>query len=58
MSVVARSVRMYESDVMFNEPDPLGRPWEEIKWYSGNEKVGDVPKPDIPEIQPPKPGKR
>ncbi|MFJ4853698.1 RHS repeat-associated core domain-containing protein [Streptomyces sp. NPDC088730] len=57
MSVVARNVRMYESDVMFNEPDPLGRPWEEIRWYSGNEEVKNVPKPDIPEVQPPKPRK-
>nr|WP_237691236.1 DUF6531 domain-containing protein [Streptomyces sp. SID7834] len=56
MSVVARNVRMYESDAMFNEPDPLGRPWEEIRWYSGNEEI-EVPKPDIPEIQPPKPRK-
>ncbi|MEI5036218.1 hypothetical protein RB201_36910 [Streptomyces sp. S1A(2023)] len=54
MSVVARNVRMHESSVMYNDPDPIGRPWEEIHWYSGNEKI-DVPKPDIPEIQPPKP---
>ncbi|MEU9065101.1 polymorphic toxin type 27 domain-containing protein [Streptomyces sp. NPDC048430] len=56
MSIVARNVRMYESDAMFNEPEPLGRPWEEIRWYSGNEEI-TVPKPDIPEIQPPKPRK-
>ncbi|MFE7106139.1 DUF6531 domain-containing protein [Streptomyces sp. NPDC057575] len=57
MSVVARNVRMYESDVMFDEPDPLGRPWESIRWYSGNEEIKNVTKPDIPEIQPPKPRK-
>ncbi|GGW17080.1 hypothetical protein GCM10010264_71310 [Streptomyces globisporus] len=55
MSVVARSVRMHESSLMFDD-DPIGRPWEEIHWYSGNEKI-DVLKPDIPEIQPPKPRK-
>ncbi|MEU2250771.1 hypothetical protein [Streptomyces sp. NPDC019224] len=57
MSVVARNVRMYESDVMYGDPEPLGRPWEEIRWYSGNEEI-KVPKPDIPEIQPPTPDKK
>ncbi|WP_446459137.1 polymorphic toxin type 27 domain-containing protein [Streptomyces parvus] len=56
MSVVARNVRMYESDVQHGELEPLGRPWEEIRWYSQNEEI-HVPKPDIPEIQPPKPPK-
>ncbi|MER5612839.1 hypothetical protein [Streptomyces sp. NPDC002215] len=56
MSVVARNVRMYESDAMFNEPDPLGRPWEKNTWHSGNEEI-KVPKPDIPETQPPQPRK-
>ncbi|WP_330446360.1 RHS repeat-associated core domain-containing protein [Streptomyces anulatus] len=55
MSVVARNVRMYESSLMFDDDEPIGRPWEEIRWYSGNEEITDVPKPDIPEIQPPKP---
>ncbi|WP_435846326.1 DUF6531 domain-containing protein [Streptomyces globisporus] len=57
MSVVARNVRMYESSLMFDDDDPIGRPWEEIRWYSGNEEIKEVPKPDIPEIQPPKPRK-
>lgn len=57
MSVVARNVRMYESSLMFDDDEPIGRPWEEIRWYSGNEEIKEVPKPDIPEIQPPKPRK-
>ncbi|MEU5283034.1 RHS repeat-associated core domain-containing protein [Streptomyces sp. NPDC020755] len=57
MSVIARNVRMYESSLMFDDDEPIGRPWEEIRWYSGNEEIKEVPKPDIPEIQPPKPRK-
>ncbi|KQX50768.1 MULTISPECIES: RHS repeat-associated core domain-containing protein [unclassified Streptomyces] len=53
MSLVARAVRQYDGDAAWGEPDEerLGRPWEEIDWYSNNEKI-DVPKPDIPEIKP------
>ncbi|MFE7624389.1 RHS repeat-associated core domain-containing protein [Streptomyces sp. NPDC057509] len=57
MNIVARNVRMYESSMEYGDDPPLGRPWEEIRWYSGNEEI-KVPKPDIPEIQPPKPGRR
>ncbi|MFW3460576.1 hypothetical protein ACN24K_07185 [Streptomyces microflavus] len=56
MSFVARNMRMNDSSVMFDDPDPLGRPWEGIRWYSGNEKI-KFPKPDIPELDPPKPRK-
>ncbi len=55
--MLIRNVRMYESSLMFDDDEPIGRPWEEIRWYSGNEEIKEVPKPDIPEIQPPKPRK-
>ncbi|MFK0225269.1 hypothetical protein ACIQUL_05825 [Streptomyces sp. NPDC090303] len=53
MSLVARAVRQYVGDAAWGEPgeERLGRPWEEIHWYSNNERI-DVPKPDIPEIKP------
>ncbi|MFJ5830881.1 RHS repeat-associated core domain-containing protein [Streptomyces sp. NPDC093089] len=53
MSLVAMAVRQYDGDAAWGEPDEerLGRPWEEIHWYSNNERI-DVPKPDIPEIKP------
>ncbi|AZK94255.1 MULTISPECIES: DUF6531 domain-containing protein [Streptomyces] len=51
MSVVVRAVRAYELDVLDGEENPSGRPWESIDWYSGNEKI-NVPKPDIPELDP------
>ncbi|MFC9593631.1 DUF6531 domain-containing protein [Streptomyces sp. NPDC056944] len=53
MSVVALAVRNYDGSAAWGDPEDerLGRPWEEIHWYSNNERI-DVPKPDIPEIQP------
>ncbi|MDJ0381417.1 RHS repeat-associated core domain-containing protein [Streptomyces sp. G-G2] len=59
MNIVALNVRKYEMDAMDGEPEDLrsGRPWEEIHWYSNNERV-HVPKPDIPEIQLPATVKR
>lgn len=43
MSIVARNVRMYESSMEYGDDPPLGHPWEEIRWYSGNEEI-KVPK--------------
>jgi hypothetical protein len=60
MSVVALNVRMHEGGIALGEPESelLGRSWDSINWYSGNEKI-DVPRPDIPELAPPpKPNKR
>ncbi|MFI8768932.1 hypothetical protein ACIGN6_29050 [Streptomyces sp. NPDC053792] len=53
MSVVALAVRNYDGAAAWGDPEDerLGRPWEEIHWYSNNERI-EVPKPDIPEIQP------
>ncbi|MFD9034702.1 RHS repeat-associated core domain-containing protein, partial [Streptomyces sp. NPDC059567] len=53
MSLVAMAVRQYDGDTAWREAeeDRLGRPWEEIHWYSNNERI-EVPKPDIPEIKP------
>ncbi|MCX4819181.1 DUF6531 domain-containing protein [Streptomyces sp. NBC_01142] len=55
MSQVAYYVKKYEIDVADGYPEHMrdGRPWEEIHWYSNNERI-DVPKPNIPEIQMPK----
>ncbi|MEE1756382.1 RHS repeat-associated core domain-containing protein [Streptomyces sp. SP18CS02] len=54
MSQVAYAVRNYDGAAAWGDPEDErpGRPWEEIHWYSNNERI-DVPKPDIPEIQPP-----
>ncbi|MFJ4962331.1 polymorphic toxin type 27 domain-containing protein [Streptomyces sp. NPDC088729] len=51
MSVVARAVRAYETDVADGYVDPDGRPWEEISWYSGNARI-HIDKPDIMELNP------
>ncbi|MFD4143434.1 RHS repeat-associated core domain-containing protein [Streptomyces sp. NPDC058572] len=51
MSVVALAVRKYEADVEDGDPNPTGRSWEEIRWYSGNERI-HVDKPDIIELNP------
>ncbi|MFD7506091.1 hypothetical protein [Streptomyces sp. NPDC059850] len=53
MSLVALAVRNYERSAAWGDPEDerLGRPWEENHWYSNNQRI-DVPKPDIPEIQP------
>ncbi|MGW7095764.1 hypothetical protein [Streptomyces sp. NPDC054874] len=50
MSVVARAVRAYETDVADGYANPDGRPWEEIAWYSGNEKIDINDKPDTMEL--------
>ncbi len=52
MSVVARAVRAYETDVADGYANPDGRPWEEIAWYSGNKKIDINDKPDIMELNP------
>ncbi|MFD7258410.1 polymorphic toxin type 27 domain-containing protein [Streptomyces sp. NPDC059874] len=52
MSVVARNVRMHEAEVADGDPNPMGRSWDSIHWYSNNERV-HVPRPDIPELSPP-----
>ncbi|MER5965847.1 RHS repeat-associated core domain-containing protein [Streptomyces sp. NPDC002057] len=59
MSVVARNVVVYEGELnIYNEPDPDGRSWDDIHWYTRDEETDgaykrvDVPKPDIPEIDP------
>lgn len=58
MSIVARNVVVYEGELnIFNEPNPDGRSWEDIHWYTQDGEDGDyreikVPKPDIPEIDP------
>lgn len=51
MSVVARAVRAYETDVADGYATPDGRPWEEISWYSENERI-HIDKPDIMELNP------
>ncbi|HET6357138.1 hypothetical protein [Streptomyces sp.] len=59
MNVVARNVRMYEGGIAHgdSEDELLGRSWESIHWYSNNERI-DVPRPDIPELDPPPKPKR
>ncbi|OKK16831.1 type IV secretion protein Rhs [Streptomyces sp. CB00455] len=53
MSRVAAAVTQYDGAAAWGDPDHErpGRPWEEIHWYSENQRI-HVPKPDIPEIQP------
>ncbi|WP_246096140.1 RHS repeat-associated core domain-containing protein [Streptomyces botrytidirepellens] len=50
MSSLAKAVRDHEIAVKYGDP-PDGRPWEDIHWYSNNERV-HIPKPDILEIDP------
>lgn len=50
MSALAKAVRDHEIAVKYGDP-PDGRPWEDIHWYSNNERV-HIPKPDIVEIDP------
>ncbi|WP_406303168.1 DUF6531 domain-containing protein [Streptomyces sp. NBC_00885] len=59
MNVVARNVRMHEGGIAHgdSEDELLGRSWESIHWYSNNERI-DVPRPDIPELDPPPKPKR
>ncbi|MCX4821058.1 hypothetical protein OG883_14265 [Streptomyces sp. NBC_01142] len=58
MSVVTRNTVVYEGEAnIFNEPNPGGRSWDDIHWYTRGEENGvykeiKVPKPDIPEIDP------
>ncbi|MDF9871472.1 RHS repeat-associated protein [Streptomyces pratensis] len=59
MSQIALSVRNYDGAAAWGDPEDErpGRPWEEITWYTRDEEQGgykqvNVPKPDIPEIQP------
>ncbi|MFE2451122.1 DUF6531 domain-containing protein [[Kitasatospora] papulosa] len=59
MSQIALSVRNYDGAAAWGDPEDErpGRPWEEITWYTRDEEEGgykqvNVPKPDIPEIQP------
>ncbi|MFF1416136.1 RHS repeat-associated core domain-containing protein [Streptomyces sp. NPDC058280] len=54
MKELAYAVRKYEGEAAWGEPEESrsGRAWEKIHWYSNNERI-DVPKPDIPEIEPP-----
>ncbi|MGW8762856.1 RHS repeat-associated core domain-containing protein, partial [Streptomyces sp. NPDC055815] len=58
MSVIARNVVVYEGELnIWNEPNPDGRSWDDIHWYTRDEENGGykeikVPKPDIPEIDP------
>ncbi len=52
MSTVARNVRMHEVDVADGDPNLMGRSWDSIHWYSGNERI-EVPRLDIPELNPP-----
>ncbi|QES22098.1 RHS repeat-associated core domain-containing protein [Streptomyces venezuelae] len=57
MSQVAYYIRKYEMDLIMEEPEErmVGRPWEEIRWYTADGGGGfteiKVPTPDIPEIQ-------
>ncbi len=46
MSVIARNVRIHNAD-----PDLGGRSWDSIHWYSNNQRIHDVPQPDIPELR-------
>ncbi|MFJ5227902.1 RHS repeat-associated core domain-containing protein, partial [Streptomyces sp. NPDC088400] len=50
MSSLAKAVRDHGAAEMFGDP-PDGRAWDDIHWYSGNERV-QVPKPDILELDP------
>ncbi len=59
MSQIALAVRNYDGAAAWGDPEDErpGRPWEEVTWYTRDEEQGgyttvDVPKPDIPEIQP------
>ncbi|MBW5483996.1 type IV secretion protein Rhs [Streptomyces bambusae] len=58
MSLVAAAVRSYDGAAAWGDPEDErpGRSWESIDWYTQDGKGGftkvDVPKPDIPEIQP------
>lgn len=57
MSIVARNVRMHEADVADGDPNPMGRSWDSIHWYSENQRI-EVPRPDIPELSPPDTGNK
>lgn len=59
MSVVARNVVVCEGELnIYNEPNPDGRSWDDIHWYTRDEETkggtrrDQGPKPDIPEIDP------
>ncbi|RSS82996.1 type IV secretion protein Rhs [Streptomyces sp. WAC06614] len=58
MSLVASAVRNYDGAAAWGDPEDErpGRSWESIDWYTQDGKGGftkvEVPKPDIPEIQP------
>ncbi|WP_329100921.1 RHS repeat-associated core domain-containing protein [Streptomyces sp. NBC_01439] len=53
MSQVALAVTQHDGAAAWGDADHErpGRPWEEIHWYSENQRI-HVPKPDIPEITP------
>ncbi|MEN2419267.1 DUF6531 domain-containing protein [Streptomyces rimosus] len=45
MSVIARNVRVFNAGQAEGE-DFGGRSWDSIHWYSGNQRVHDVPEPE------------